>query len=879
MQDADMVPEISTTIGRYESLIYSRCRDLERSGKTLEEWTNRDLARIFEWYSCIRLMEKYQQPFYVYCDVDPTFKEKNQMSTVDTGIDACNMIDTIVQCKLRANTLSFPECSTFLASQVAYDDNNDMGFIKWPKLILTRNTECTLTSHLRNRIGIFTDIAYPRHELIQYCQDVLADPPVIPNTIVPFKRRDYQNECINMIRDNDANMVICLPTGTGKNMVIIFSMQPEKKYLILVPRIILMDQLVAEIRRYRSRSFPASTIQTIGDNNSSEFDPEKNITICVYNSVSKIVEHAHLFDRIFVDEAHHVAIPEIYASEESSAPSGESENANTSFIDTIVSLRQYNNNVYLSATIDELDGFMYYKKDIRDMIEAGYLCDYTIHVPVFSADPTDRNICEYLIDNHSRIIVYCHTRKEGKRIADLLNTLRPKCAEYIDCNTNKTVRQSILNRYKNGDISFLVNVRVLVEGFDAPITQGVCFMHMPSSETAAIQIIGRALRKHPLKTYANVILPCSTKEDGKNVNKFLSMISINDTHIMKSFKAKNLGGYISLDMIKNNNITVDNDQNAVFLYDMIFNSLGIIRNTIYIWMQKCDILKKYIDIHNSKPSMHDNKSLTKWLALQISNYKHKINSMNDPIIYDIWTQLRNDIKYGEFIMTIEELWTRNLHYCMDYIDKYHKRPSQRDSDPIIRYMGLWLCRQQKYYKSNKFKNVIYYAPYKSFITDDKYAEFFLTQEEIWKINLDKCVKFVDTYNRRPVVESDDIVEKKLGTWITNNQKNYRRKTGLMCQQDIYDIYHAFITDEKYLQLFISNEDLWKSQLNDYTTYLDINGINPKKSDPDPSVVKIANWYQRQKENYHKKFRIMKNPEIYNIWLNLRNHHIYGQFIT
>lgn len=55
--------------------------------------------------------------FLEYNDIDPDFKEKNRMSRNDTGIDCCDMDDTIVQCKLRTVSLTLKECSTFFASQ------------------------------------------------------------------------------------------------------------------------------------------------------------------------------------------------------------------------------------------------------------------------------------------------------------------------------------------------------------------------------------------------------------------------------------------------------------------------------------------------------------------------------------------------------------------------------------------------------------------------------------------------------------------------------------------------------------------------------------------------------------------------------------------
>jgi hypothetical protein len=78
----------------YDNLIFSE-----------KELDNYDLDKIFEYYSCIQMSKKYKQLFYEYNDIDPTFKELNKMTRNDTGIDACNLIDTNVQCKLRKDSL------------------------------------------------------------------------------------------------------------------------------------------------------------------------------------------------------------------------------------------------------------------------------------------------------------------------------------------------------------------------------------------------------------------------------------------------------------------------------------------------------------------------------------------------------------------------------------------------------------------------------------------------------------------------------------------------------------------------------------------------------------------------------------------------------
>ena len=86
-------------------------------------------------------------------------------------------------------------------------------------------------------------------------------------------------------------------------------MQDNLKYLILVPRIVLMDQLKDEIIKHKS--YRRSNIQLIGDSNNI-FDPNKLITICVYNSIHLIENYYNIFEKIYIDEAHHINKPEIY---------------------------------------------------------------------------------------------------------------------------------------------------------------------------------------------------------------------------------------------------------------------------------------------------------------------------------------------------------------------------------------------------------------------------------------------------------------------------------------------------------------------------------------------------------------------------------------
>ena len=871
----------------YNINICERYLDLKKSNKVID---NCDLWKIFEWYSSIKLSDEYKKPFYEYDDIDPTFKEINEMSRNDTGIDLCDLNNSIVQCKLRKNTLTWKECSTFFGSQNMFDNESNKPVVRWEKLIITRNSDCILSENLLERKKLFIDRPYDKNELILYCENLITNPPIYPIINDNFVLRDYQMESIITITQNNKNVIISLPTGTGKNSVIIYSFQDKKKYLILVPRIILMEQLKEEIIKHKPTL--KNKIQMIGDSNNI-FNENKLITICVFNSVQIIENYAHTFEKIYIDEAHHINKPEIYYYddyiEDDSNSNSDSDNdsdddsseilsddmedelGNVKNYTTIIKrLVQYNNNVYLSATIDKTDNFEYYNKDIRDMINLGYLSDYTIHIPIFSEDPENIKICEHLLQNYRNIIIYCNSQKEGKIINNLMNSIQLNSSMYIDCKTPKKKRNEIIDKYKKGMIPFLVNVRILVEGFDAPITKGVCFLHLPNNRTTLIQIIGRCLRLHPTKTIANIILPFSSKEDEKNIGNFLKVMAMNDSRIKKSYESKKLGGYISIDKVEDTDDEDIND-NIEFKYNMIYDSMGILKNGEEIWMKRLEDVKKYIDIHNKRPSKRNKnkeiKSLGSWISTQQTNYKKREQIMKEQDIYNMWTQFITSEKYKTYFINNTELWLISFEKVKKYIDIYNKRPSECDDNKEIKVLGKWLSHQQTNYKNKEhiMKEQDIYNMWTQFITSEKYKLYFISNTELWLMSFEEVKKYIDTNNKLPSRGDNNKEIKSLGSWISNQQKNHKNKTKIMKEQDIYNMWTQFITSDKYKMHFISNTELWLVQFEKVKNYIDIHNKTPSKHDDNKEIKSLGIWISNQQTSYKKKTEIMKDQDIYNMW--------------
>lgn len=78
----------------------------------------------------------------------------------------------------------------------------------------------------------------------------------------------------------------------------------------------------------------------------------------------------------------------------------------------------------------------------------------------------------------------------------------------------------------------------------------------------------------PFKTIANVILPCSTRDDGKDIGSFLRIMSKNDSRIKKSFDNKKLGGYIQIEKVKNEENNNNTEKDIEFKYNIIYDKLG-----------------------------------------------------------------------------------------------------------------------------------------------------------------------------------------------------------------------------------------------------------------------------------------------------------------
>jgi hypothetical protein len=182
-------------------------------------------------------------------------------------------------------------------------------------------------------------------------------------------------------------------------------------------------------------------------------------------------------------------------------------------------------------------------------------------------------------------------------------------------------------------LAFVVNVRVLSVGFDAPITRGVCFVSMPASQTQIIQVIGRCLRVHPDKQCAQVILPLVAGPEGedKRARDFMRVLAQNDARVAQALRNRG-APYVSVRRASRadadgseGSVEDEGEQNAAgLLYTAVYDATGA--SLTDAWSTRFDELVAFHAAngtlpphraqHGRIPSFSKQGGLGKWMSVQ-----------------------------------------------------------------------------------------------------------------------------------------------------------------------------------------------------------------------------------------------------------------------
>ncbi|GMU38258.1 MAG: hypothetical protein AMXMBFR22_24490 [Phycisphaerae bacterium] len=167
-----------------------------------------------------------------------------------------------------------------------------------------------------------------------------------------------------------------------------------------------------------------------------------------------------------------------------------------------------------------------YEVGVRELIVQGYLCPLRtkagtlkpdtekLHVRAgeFVANEVEllmdedslvlsacREIVEYTQDRRS-VLIFASGVKHGEHIARVLAERYGVECGFVCGETTSIERDSLLKRFRSGELKYLCNVNVLTTGFDAPNIDCVALVRPTMSPGLYYQMVGRGFRIDPGKT-------------------------------------------------------------------------------------------------------------------------------------------------------------------------------------------------------------------------------------------------------------------------------------------------------------------------------------------------------------------------------------------
>ena len=93
-------------------------------------------------------------------------------------------------------------------------------------------------------------------------------------------------------------------------------------------------------------------------------------------------------------------------------------------------------------------------------------------------------------------------------------------------------------------------------------------------------------------------------------------------------------------------------------------------------------------------------------------------------------------------------------------------------------------------------NELIYNKWTEFINDDNYKKYFLSNEDVWILNLVNVKKYIDENGKRPSDSDKNKDIKQLGQWISNQITNYKSRKHIMKNDLIYNKWLEFMNKYK-----------------------------------------------------------------------------------
>lgn len=340
-----------------------------------------------------------------------------------------------------------------------------------------------------------------------------------------MKLRPYQRDALAAIhesfRDHGASLLV-FPTGTGKTVAFGRLIADRMKYgrvLVLTHTRELVMQTASRLTELTGER-PDIEMGGFHADHTSRFWRSRIVvaTVQTLNSIRGDARRVERFDpqqfaTLVIDEAHHVP-----ASTWRRVVKHFRRNPNLRVLGVTATPNRTDEKA-LGTVFDHCA----YRMDIRDAIRNGWLVPIEQRmVYVDSLDfsgirstagdlngaelaalmEQERNLHEVVsatrqVAKEKRTLLFAASVAQAERMAEIFNRHDHASAACIHGGTERQTRKEILLDFKRGRFQWLVNVGVLLEGFDDPGIECVSVARPTKSQPLYTQMIGRGTRPLP----------------------------------------------------------------------------------------------------------------------------------------------------------------------------------------------------------------------------------------------------------------------------------------------------------------------------------------------------------------------------------------------
>ncbi len=546
----------------------------------------------------------------------------------------------------------------------------------------------------------------------------------------------------------------------------------------------------------------------------------------------------------------------------------------------------------------------HYDRAVKD----GRICDYRIYVP-FIVDPVgdvDHDAlvialgadivsrCHFLANGmlrtgSTRCIVYAGSVEEAEAYRVALPRLAAQFhgiaawAGLITGETPVIQRNERLAAFQAYDPMFrwffVCSVRVLDEGIDVPACNAVYIAHTIGNQSRFVQRMCRANRLDYPGKVANVFVWSDDVDLDATLRataRVAGALSCTDRSARVACVSTDYAG------------TVEPAVDAA-LVERVRVMCVTVTERWHTRLAQTDAMILALGRRPSQKSIDpDEKRLGVWIVTQMMRYSPVGPTasryiMRDADIHAAWTLLLR--RHTTLFATAEEFWCRSATEAEAWMVASKKRPNQKSSDPDEKRLGGWIQHQMMNYSPEgptASKQIMQDADIHAAWTLllRRHATLLATAEESWRRSATEAEALMIASKKRPSQKSSDPDEKRLGTWIGTQMKNYSPEGAtaskyILRNADIHTAWTLLL--KRHATLLATAEESWRRSATEAEARMIASKKRPSQTSTDPDEKRLGAWIQNQMTSYSPEGPtaskcIMRDADIHAAWtLLLRRH--------